>query len=112
MTDQTIRLVRACAMPVSTDDKFARLRNHAKRAIARSVTSAVRIVIRDSGDLHNISGCVGRAADTVAYGCGTLVISIRCALSPDRPKGRSCTLLHQSSKHASTELRLIDKGRR
>src|SRR5262245_51039569 len=66
-TAQIIRSTRACAISAATADKFARLRNHAKRAIARSVTSAVRIVIR--GDLHNISGSFRALAGTVAYGC-------------------------------------------
>src|SRR5258706_11007323 len=44
--DRPRRPLRAGAIGGATADKFARLRNHAKRAIARSVTSAVRIVIR------------------------------------------------------------------
>src|SRR5690348_10152761 len=44
--DHMMSPARACAISVATAAKFARLRNHANRAIARSVTSAVRIDIR------------------------------------------------------------------
>src|SRR5258705_2294785 len=64
--DQATRPIRACAISAATADKFARLRNHAKRAIARSVTSAVRIVIRDFSDLTQYIRLLARA---VRYCC-------------------------------------------
>ena len=83
---------RACAISSATADRFARLRNHAKRAIARSVTSAVRIVIRGFREAYTIyQAPFAPTAGAVAYGCGRSRHPGKMRVSRDPPQDTVAT---------------------